>query len=628
MNDSPTLVHAVWCHYLRKHTLPALFVPANGSKPMRSMTWGEFGARVAFTMSVLKNDLAIRPGDRVAIVSWGCPQWLISAIAIWSIGAVVVGIDPRYQRERVDFVLNDSDSASDQSRTGAVLVGDDIDTSALDFGARPVLMLGQLYSMFREKNHANSLSPHAEFADNLLKHVSAAGCIDQEIEVNPHSLCMLLYTSGSSGSPKGVCISHHNLAFMSRSLAALAKISAEDVFLAQLPLSHIFIWNGIGPCLYSATPIFVCHPLEMGKYLKIVRPTILFGVPKVWHSLAARAIDKLGEPVVLSLAERNKAVDWLSRNLTQAKRLIVKRAQNRSKRVGDNFARRLVARAMKGSLGGRLRLLVSGGAALPTSTRSFFSQFDLPIYQGYGATETTGCVCVETPETAREGSVGKLIDGISVKFTPVADGDQIGRGVMSVFGASVASGYWNQPEKNQAAFGSGGFDTGDVIRLDDEGFLYVEGRAEDDGKLVNGEKVSAPEIEALFPGSGIIRYLIPVFENRPRVAAIVFLNELVTRELLREQGISEPEGNFNSFAAALPVVRYRVADEIKAVNQHFLSTGERWKQVRHFEIADQQPTTDNGMQTIKFEISRVTVAAHYAALIEKMYAEEIDLMKT
>jgi long-chain acyl-CoA synthetase len=391
------------------------------------------------------------------------------------------------------------------------------------------------------------------------------------------------------------------------------KLRSDDLLLGQLPSNHVFMWNGIGPSIWAGIPAFYCHPLEMKFHVKQLHPTILFGVPKVWVAIynEVKKPPNFHLPFVPSFL-----IKAVNSSLAKIKAELLRRALAPHAGRLNQFCNFVLSSKLQSALGGRLRIRVSGGAALPREVSEFFRICHQEIMNGYGATETTGCICVETAEEKRAGSAGRLLSLVGVDFEA---SDQFGGfGVMQIGGPTVSPGYWNKPEQTVAAFIQGKFRSGDLGKLDDRGYLFIGAREDDDGKLANGEKVSSLEIIEAFRECDMIEYIVPIFAGRPVVAALIFLREAAARSLLETHARGVAAGCSLQFMARHPVIIDAVCTEIGGINERLRKKGE-WKRVRYFEIVPETPSTVNGFLTVKMEVSARKVSTAYADLVEEMF---------
>lgn len=628
-NDS--LVHAFWRHVVETPDQIGFIVkdhdPPINAEPRgdpvtsyRSVTWGEAGFIVASIMVLLKDEWNFKRFDRAVILSWSRAEWVWITLAAWTAGGITVGIDPRYGYEQVAYLLNDCNSCESvpESRARVVFVEDEsqhqkVFASGFDLSATAVVSIPEMLARIHASTHSfDAAEIQLCAAAQVLVETIAYDLGDFDVG----RTALLLYTSGSRGEPKGVILTHRNLVLMSMLVSQKVKLSSNDLLLGQLPSNHVFMWNGIGPCLWSGIPAFYCHPLEMKVHLKTLKPTILFGVPKVWLSIynEVKRSPELHLPFLPQFVRTN-----INLRLAALKGEILGRALLPSRSRLNAFCNGLVSMALRAALGGRLRIRISGGAPLPAEIAEFFRLCHQEIMNGYGATETVGCISVETEDEKRKGSAGRLLESIVVLFE--SSDTQSDLGVMQIGGPTISQGYWNKPAQTAASFIGGKFRSGDLGRLDDDGYLYIGAREDDDGKLANGEKVSAQEIAEFFRDSKLIEHIVPVFAGKPVVKALIFIREATARKLLAERSIKSASSDSLQLLAKHQILLEEIRAEIAEINDRLGKKGE-WKRIRDFEIVPETATTANGFLTVKMEISAKRVMNSYAALIEEMFRRD------
>ncbi len=628
-----TMMHRFWKHVAdqpekigfivqQKAKEPTISNPARGDPVVRyeEKTWEQAGYIIAAIMVILETEIGLQSGDRAAIISWNRPEWSWINMAIWTLGGISVGIDPRYATDQVCHIINDANRSDDLPNTGmrVVFVEDESQAAKLvaDKLDAPDIKVVLIADLMKRIEDSELDVDESQCELSTLAMLSMESIAEYLSGIQPEQIAMLLYTSGSTGEPKGVILTHQNIVFMSNLISRRVKLNEHDLFLGQLPANHIFVWNGMGPCMWNGIPSFYCHPLEMKKHLKTLHPTIVFGVPKVWQAI----VNEVKKDPQLTLPFLPRAqVKTINRVLGQAKSNLIKRALEPEKSRFNRMANRVVCGRLKAALGGRLRLPISGGAALPEDVAKLFSVCDLDIMNGYGATETTGSVSVETQEERSPGSAGKLLDLVEVEFEPTEEDQGPNSGILLIGGPTISPGYWNKPDETEEAFKNGKFRSGDKAYIDAKGFLFIGDRESDDGKLGNGEKVSSREIADFFRYSPLIEYIVPIFMNRPVVKALVFLKESAARHYLVQQGAVEQGADCPvEFLAKQELIVQAVRAEIAAINDKLGLKGE-WKRIRDFEIVPETPTTANGLLTVKMEVSAKKAMARFSDLVELMY---------
>lgn len=548
------------------------------------VTWQQTARIVAALTWVLENEYRIKPNDRVGIISWNRAEWMWMALATWSAGGIVIGVDPRLTGERSSYILNQA-AMSPEDMAGSslkVVFCEDHEQAGkvqLDQFGRSGVKVVQLSDVI-----AKALS-------NL--QYTSGGSYEHLVH---NRVAMLVATSGSTGNSKLVMITHGNLAHMSAAVPKRLSLHPDDIYFGLLPANHIFAWNGQGPALWTGVTMFLCHPLDLKKHIRNVRPTVLLGVTKLWSML----LDELQAPLGQKF-------------LTRVKTAVLARAFAPEKSFVNGICNAIVARALNRALGGRLRMRITGGAAFPRELARKLELLGQKVDPGYGLSETTGAATVGYVGKEVPGASGAPLDGVTVAFKPLEDDE--GTEII-ISGPTVSPGYWNEPELTAQTFIGGAFHTGDVGHLD-EGCLVVEGRVGEDGKTSNAEKVSSKEIVEEFVGSRLIQFIVPEFIGRPYVTALVYINEAYARAFVREQGVNAAAMSLAELGESA-AIRAEVEAEIDRANERIGLKGQ-WKRIRKFVIVPTTPTIENRLLSGKSEISAKVSKKTEASLIAGMY---------
>lgn len=549
------------------------------------VTWLETAHIVTSLAWILRNEYGVKRNDRVGIISWNRAEWMWMALATWRLGGIVVGVDPRLEADLASFILDEAHQAPEalgDSSLKVVFCEDAVLAAKVQI-KKPYaadIKVAQLCDVVGEAR-ANLERRHDE----------------PEAELTLDQLAMLVATSGSTGNPKLVMITHGNLAYMSAAVPNRIELRGDDIYFGLLPANHIFAWNGQGPSLWEGVTMFLCHPLDLKKHIKKVRPTVLLGVTKLW----------------LMLLDELEALP-ANRTLARWKAAILARAFAPEQGGLNRLCNAIVSKLLNVALGGRLRLRVTGGAAFPLTLAYKLAVLRQKVIPGYGLSETTGAVTVGSLGREVPGASGAPLAGVEVSFVPVADGD--GSEIV-LSGPTISPGYWNQPQLTAKVFIGGAFHTGDVGHLED-GCLVVEGRIGEDGKTQNGEKVSSAEIVAEFVGNRLIQFVVPEFIGRLYVTALIFINEANARALVSEKGGATSGLSLKELAGNV-VILSAVQAEIDRANERIGVKGQ-WKRIRKFAIVPTTPTIENRLLSGKGEISARVVKKSEAGVIAGLYS--------
>lgn len=568
------------------------------------------GLAVAAIMVLLRKH-GVQPGDRVATLAWNCPELVWVDMAVQSLGGVTVPVYPNATADQVNYVLRDSGAKILFSNEKAQLAkATGVETVLFDDIGRilglPAAAQGKNFVQevaYADISLSEELWPgvEAEFQANLERFASAQ---PQEIQVK--SLATIIYTSGSTGKPKGVRLTHGNIASACLALVrhGFRMDRKKDRYLSYLPLAHVYERvNGMSACLWNCVPMAFCRVEEVGEALRFFRPTILLGVPAVWRKIKERIDKELSGAAGL----KAKLIAWAFRQ---------------KKGVGWLLADLLVFRKIRAQLGGRLRIMLSGGAPISPDVLQFFNDVGLELLQGYGLTETAGGITTNRGLSFKHvagprnkvGSVGEIVDSCSICIAPVPGQEDSRDGEIRLMGDLIFDGYWNLPDETAKVMTADGwFCTGDLGYLDADGFLYITGRLKRLLKTDGGKYVAPEKIEKAFESHPIVQYVVPVGDGKPFISGLLFVNQLVAKELL---GADAPQGeDAAAKIAAHPAVLAAVAAAVEDVNKKL----ERWETLKKFAIVPLEASVAEGILTPTLKIRTEEVLRRFPEMSEAFY---------
>lgn len=540
--------------------------------------------------------LGVNAGDRVALICENRPEWTATDYAILSAGAVTVAVHPALPDDQAEFILKDS---------GAVL--------ALVSGR------GRLQGIRRVAGRLPALRTLVAIDasggdgvvgwDEVARAGEAAAASDPQAyerivqAVSPDDLATIVYTSGTTGQPKGVMLTHGGLVHNMKACCAAVPIVSSDLCLSILPLAHVYERLVAYGYLYRGATIAYAESFEaVPQNLREVRPTIACGVPRLFERIHRRILDAgaalrvPGRQVffwAIATARRQAVLRWSGKRPSALLR------------IGWSVADRLVYARLRARLGGRIRFFISGGEPLAREIAELFSGIGVIILEGYGLTEASPVVALNRPDFVCFGSVGRPLDGVEVRIAE--DGE------IETRGPSVMKGYYNDPEATRAAFRDGWLRTGDLGRRDEHGCLVVTDRLSDVMKTSAGKPVAPQPIENLLREDRFIAQAVLVGDGRPFVAALIVpdFERLRGYAALRKIAASEP--------GALLAHR-EVADlferHVARVNDRL----PRHERVRRFQVLDHEFRVEEGELTPSLRCRRRFIERRYGDLIEAMYA--------
>lgn len=549
--------------------------------------------------------LGVKREDRVAILSENRPEWTIADFAIMAAGAVSVPIYPTLLGWQIEYILNDSGAvaviASDEEQLGKIQqVANHCPSVHNIIVCDPPRPLPDGVKTFRTVVEAGSACEASEGMERFDELVRSR---------TEDDLATIVYTSGTTGNPKGAMLTHGNITSNVLATTQIMPFSPGDITLSILPLSHIlertgdFAYLHEGACIAYAESV-----LKVRDNLQEVRPHVFAAVPRLFEKMQAAIM----ENVALSSPGKQKIFKWA---LGVAEERLPYRVENRSMPLGlairSAIADKLVFRKILDRLGGRVNFVLSGGAPLSSELAAFFIGAGVEIYEGYGLTETSPVISINTPEHRRIGTVGKAIPGVEVKIAP--DGEILTRG------PHVMRGYFNNPEATAQVIDSEGwFSTGDIGEIDADGFLTITDRKKD--LIINayGKNIAPQPLEALLKSSPYIATPVLLGDRRKYLSALIIPNFEKLERDAKAKGIS-----FNSRDELIEneQVRGILQDEI----DHFNRNLDRQEKIRAFRLLPEDFTIETGEITPSLKVKRKVVDEKYKHLIDSMYEDEASV---
>ncbi|MBI3649997.1 MAG: long-chain fatty acid--CoA ligase [Acidobacteria bacterium] len=572
----------------------------------QSLTFGEMAQRVR-ELALGLYDLGIRQGDKIAIWSENRPEWNVADLAILALGAVDVPIYTTQSRHNVEYILNDA-------KTRAIFISTDFLYEALALRERvPSLEFIFSFDSLAEEKKSASVFNAEELTDKGRVVFQSQPNLYESLwkSVKPEALATLIYTSGTTGDPKGVMLSHENLTVNVLNVYEwLALDKYEDVALTFLPFSHIFeraVWYLYVHC---ATVIAYAESIDtVAANLAEVQPTVMTSVPRMFEKFYARIVEKglaAGFPkrqiFLWSLGIGKRWAERKDRGLNISAWLALQ----------HKIADALVFTKWRAAMGGRVRAFISGGAPLASEIAYAFYGAGILILQGYGLTETSPSMTCNTEAHNRIGTVGRVIDGVSVKIAE--DGEIL------VKGKTVMQGYYHRPEINQESFTEDGwFRTGDIGQFDDDGFLSITDRKKDLLKTSGGKYVAPQPLESLIKSSRFVSQVVVIGNNRKFVAALIVPNLELVKSYAEMKGIrygSDDELLSNA----------KIIDLLQRQIDKFTQETAKYERIKKIALLSKEMTAESGELTPTLKPRRKIIETKYAEVIDKLYAETGERM--
>jgi long-chain acyl-CoA synthetase len=559
-------------------------------------------------------ELGVVEGDRVALFAPNCPEWHVADFAVTGLGAVVVPIYFRESPERIGYILRHCEARivflAGREQVMHLLAMRERLASVeriIISGAEGVMVGSEASEMGRETLGRLEIPKGFLRFEEIIaqeRESDLAAYRRRVASLVSNRLASIIYTSGTTGEPKGVMLSHAN--FVSNEIGSFENFSygPDDIALSFLPLAHVYERLIDYGYLFRGIPLaYVPRPEEVTGALAEVRPTIAAAVPRFFEKLYAAILERGTQ----TTGVRRRVFDW---SMGVARRAAPWRAYGRRAALTVMLewwmADGLVYRKFRAGIGGRMRMFISGGAPLARELAEFLTTVGVPIFEGYGLTETSPVVANNIVAPNRIGTVGRPIRGVEVR---IADDGEI-----LVRGPCVMMGYYKNPEDSRAVISpEGWFATGDVGYLDPDGYLVITDRKKDLIKTAGGKMIAPAPIENVLKTSPYIQNVALVGDKRRFVAALIVPNFANVEARARDAGLS-----FLSHAelAAHPWVHTLIHDEIARLTSHLA----QFEAIKRFALLDHDFTFDGGQLTYTLKVKRRVIEQRYAEIIERLYA--------
>ncbi|MCM2265669.1 MAG: long-chain fatty acid--CoA ligase [Desulfuromonadales bacterium] len=555
--------------------------------------WDEFAEQLRARIRGLLA-MSVQPGDRVAVMAPNSPQWAWADLAIQSCGGITVPVYHTDGLANTLYILNDSGSRllflwSPVAATELVENLDEVPQLEM------IILLNGHLDHPRVISLASFLRPPDPDLDRLADERLAAGRADD--------LASIVYTSGTTGTAKGAMLTHRNFLSNIRACHTLFDISPRDTCLSFLPLSHVFErMAGYYMMLRQGATIAYAEGIDsVPLNLKEVRPTILISVPRLYEKMYARIMERVvSSPWLkrklfwgaLDLCRRHVAADQAGRPVPLWLRLLA------------GGARKLLYAKLQEPLGGRLRYFVSGGAPLARDVAEFFLAAGIPIFEGYGLTETSPVIAANTSKALRLGTVGRPIPGTRVRIAE--DGEILAAG------PGIFRGYWKQPEETAVALVDGWFHTGDVGILDGDGFLAITDRKKDLIVTAGGENVAPQALENRLKTDKFIANVLICGDRRPFLTALLVPN---FDNLIRYAHLKQID-----FLTMCDLVNHPKVLELLRRRVEQLQGGlPGFQQVKRFILMSRDFSAEHGEITPTLKLRRRMILEKFGTVIDSMY---------
>ena len=537
----------------------------------------------------------VQKGDRIALVGENRWEWAITDFATLAIGAVDVPIYPTLTGEQIASLVSDAacrvavvSTRQQFDKLNAVRGNTQLERIVImDSAGPPEGAIAFSTLLAGADQRGNSRDP---VFDALVR------------AVEPKDLATLIYTSGTTGEPKGVALTHGNIAANQSCAAAEFDFNATDACISFLPLSHITA-RALDYVMYlHGAQVAYCSKFDkLPQVMRQIRPTVIVGVPRVYEKIrqavegrsAASAVKKTMLTWALTVGSRHSDTVYSA-------------GQPRS--LAWKLANKLVYSKVREAFGGRVRIFVSGGAPLGIDTARWFSSVGIALWEGYGLTETSPVIALNTPLHQRMGSVGRPLPNIELKLAE--DGELLVRG------PSVFPGYWQKPAATAECFDQDGwFRTGDIAHLDSDGYLSITDRKKELLKTSGGKMVAPQPIENKLKNNVLVAQAALVGDKHKFISAILSPNFVALEEWAAHNGI---EAKSRAELVADSRVTALYGDIVSEVNGGLAN----FETLKRFRVVADEWTQESGELTPSMKLKRRAINARYKSLIDALYADE------
>ncbi|MCJ7653202.1 MAG: long-chain fatty acid--CoA ligase [Actinobacteria bacterium] len=563
----------------------------------KEISWNQFYEKVR-NLGLALISMGIQAGDRVAIFSTNSPEWQMTDMASLSIGAADVPLYPTITAPQAEYILKDSGSR-------VVFVGSE------DPMHRVLQVKGNLPDLMKVVTVDNTTSDNPDVItfDEMLKlgeKYADKGEFDRRLSaVLPDALCSIVYTSGTTGPPKGVMLTHNNFMSNVSTASDLIESHDDDVILSFLPLSHVLErMSGYYTAVYNGGTIAHAQSIDtLLEDIGDIKPHWMVSVPRLYEKVHAGVLANVeGEPPI-----KQKIFRWAVGVGSEVSKLITSHKPiPAGLKFKYNIANKLVFSKIYEKMGGRLRFFFSGGAPLAKEIAEFFHAMGITILEGYGLTETSPVLTVNRPEALRFGSVGQPIPEVEIKIA--GDGEILAKG------PNVMRGYFNKPEATAEVLVDGWFHTGDIGHMDKDNYLHITDRKKDLIVTAGGKNIAPQNIENQLKLDKYIEQVCVLGDKRKYLSALIVPNFEALEDWAKKEGIAfKDRMDLVMNEKVNKLYRERIDGQLKEFDRH--------EGITKFTLLPQEMTEDDGFLTPTLKVKRKEVSQAFANDIDKMYSE-------
>ena len=529
-------------------------------------------------LSLALKDLGIQKGDTVGIFANSSPFWLIFDFAIHEVGAISVPIFANISSINLNFEIKDANIKYMFIDSQERLKDIENENKDLTFITHNFCIKEPNFYNFDEilvigKQICDStgFTPHKAQDDEVFS---------------------IIYTSGNTGTPKGVMLTHKNIVSQLHDINSLINLQQEEIALSLLPLAHIFERTVMSYYLSRGISIYFVDDIQnVANLLKIVKPTIMTAVPRLLEKIFNKIKNQISQKPLISRLIAGFAFKYALKEDIDKNSIVYK------------ILDKIVYSKLREIFGSRITKLISGGAPLSKEIALFFVNIGVPIYQGYGLTEFSPVISTNYPNSNKVGSCGKIIPSAEVKITENKE--------LLVRGPSVMKGYLNQEELTSKTIDKDGWlHTGDIAHIDSDGYLFISSRVKEIFKTSTGEYVNAISIEQQLSKNKYIEFAVVISQNKKYTTALLFVD--------KEKYEIEKKNNNNLNIEEF----YNRTDIINDISRHIENINKdlnQWEKIVDFKIITNDISIEGGELTPSMKICRNKIEEKYAQLIDSMY---------
>lgn len=567
----------------------------------KEYTWADYLEQSSIVAHGLMK-LGIQSGDFVGIIGENCPEWLFMDMGIQMAGAKTVGIYTTNSWQQVKYILQHSECrilfAENEEQVDKWLhMKEELPflEHIIYWDKKGLEGLRHEELIYFQEFMDDGMESYKEKPDRYMNRVE---------QIGPDDIALLVYTSGTTGNPKGAMLTSRNLLWTSLTLNKHGLVEPYDKTMSFLPLCHIFermfsaYFHIVGGYIIN----FAESTETIAKNLTEIRPTLGYAVPRVWEKFQSR--------ILLRMEDAPKLNQWLFHRAMKTG-LEFSRCQLAGEEIGIGLKIRRflsywgVLYPLKYMIGmNRMRFAFSGAAPISPKVLQFFHALEIPMIEGYGMTETSAIITISTLDSYKLGTVGKPMEGIDIELTE--------EGEILVRHPGVTPGYYKNPEATAAAFKDGWLQTGDIGTFDEDGFLTIQDRKKDIIITAGGKNIAPQKIENKLKFSVYINDAIVIGDKRKFISAIIILDEENINKYARDHKIV-----YSSYSelAEHKEVRKLIDKEVRTVNNELA----RVETIRAYTILDKRLYVEDGEVTPTMKVKRKFINEQYQELIEKMY---------